>query len=265
MTSARLPPSAGGGVEDAGGEEGGGEAGDECELRESEQPDSDHLAGEQVARPRRREDQLDDAVVLLLDDAGDHPLAVDRERHQQEQGADVRDQGLGVGGLLLGGMERCRRQLRCRRQVVAERAHGRVCDRRGLRIDVRAEDEPVVATGAGARRPAWLRAPAVRPLPRRRRAAAPSRCRTVLPRVGAQEEGRAAPARSLRPGRSASSRGPVQGRRPADDEEQHERRDEEHLAAQALADLAPGDERDRAPAAHGATSSRNSSASVGGP
>ena len=40
----------------------------------------------------RREDQLDDAVVLLLDDAGEHPLAVERERHEQEQGAGVRDQ-----------------------------------------------------------------------------------------------------------------------------------------------------------------------------
>ena len=67
------------GVEDAGGEEGGGEPGDERELREPEQPDPDHLAGEQVARPHRRQDQLDDAVVLLLDDAGDHPLAVDRQ------------------------------------------------------------------------------------------------------------------------------------------------------------------------------------------
>ena len=40
---------------------------------------------------------------------------------------------------------------------------------------------------------------------------------------------------------------------------------EEDAAAQTLADLAPGDERDRAPAAHGATSSRKSSASDGGP
>ena len=42
-------------------------------------------------------------------------------------------------------------------------------------------------------------------------------------------------------------------------------RDEEHAAAQPLADLAPGDERDRAPPAHRATSSRKSSASDGGP
>ncbi len=143
------------GVEDAGDEEGGGEAGDERELRESEQADPDHLAGEQVARPHRREDQLDDAVVLLLDDAGDAPTG------RRRQGTTSRSReptyatsGRGVGGLLVRRMERCRRQLRRRRQVAAERAHGGVCDRRRLRVDVRAEDEPVVATGAGARRPA---------------------------------------------------------------------------------------------------------------
>ena len=42
------------GVEDAGDEEGGREAGDERQLREPEQADSDHLAGEQVTRPNRR-------------------------------------------------------------------------------------------------------------------------------------------------------------------------------------------------------------------
>ena len=145
MTSARLPPSDGGGVEDAGGEQGGGEAGDERELGESEQADADHLAREQVARPDGREDQLDDAAVLLLDDAGEHPLAVDGERDEQEEGAGVRDEGRGVGGFRLRRMERRRRQLRRRRQVVAERAHGRVGDRCGLRIDVRPEHEPVRA------------------------------------------------------------------------------------------------------------------------
>ena len=133
-----------GGVEDARGEQRGGEAGDERELGEPEQADSDHLAGEQVARPNGREDQLDDAVVLLLDDAGDHPLAVDGEGDEQEERAGIRDQGRGVGGLRLRRMERCRRQLRCRRQVVAERAHGRVRDRCCLRVDVRPEDEPVL-------------------------------------------------------------------------------------------------------------------------
>ena len=44
-----------------------------------------------------------------------------------------------------------------------------------------------------------------------------------------------------------------------------DRRDQKGAAAQALADLAPGDECDRTPAAHGPTSSTKSSASVGGP
>jgi hypothetical protein len=133
------------GVEDAGGEQGRGEPGDDCELPESEQPDSDHLAGEEVARPHRRQDQLDDAVVLLLDDAADHPLPIHGKGHEQEQGGHERDEGRGIGGSGVERFERCHRQLRCRRQLAAKRAHGRVRDGGELRVHVCAEDEPVVA------------------------------------------------------------------------------------------------------------------------
>ena len=222
MTSARLPPSARGGVEDAGGEQGGGEAGDESELRESEQPDPDHLAGEQVARSRRREDQFDDAVVLLLDHAGDDPLAVDRERQKQEQGAGIRDQGLGVGGLLVWGMERRRRQLRCRWQVVAERAHGRVCDRRRLRIDVRAKDKAVAGQeqeridllGFERLPSGRCRGDDAQPYLR----VVEGCCRALERRQkpGRRRRGHRDPVRRLLRER------PVQGRRPADEEEQHQ-------------------------------------------
>ena len=87
--------------------------------------------------------ELDDAVVLLLDDAGEYPLAIDGEGGEQQEGADVCDCGCGVRGLGIGRRERCRRQFRRRRQVVADRSHGRVRDCRELRVDVRAEDEPV--------------------------------------------------------------------------------------------------------------------------
>ena len=198
---------AGRGVEDAGEEEDGGEAGDERELDEPEQPDSDHLAREQVARPHRRHDQLDDAVVLLLDDAADHPLAVDRKGREEEQRGDVRDQ-------------RPRRHRRPRPQgasvaVVSSGAGGRCCrsartavsaTAASLRIDVRPEDEPVGATGAAARRSSRLRARADRLPATRPRAPPPSRRRTVVPRAGAPRRGRRAPARSRRRGRSASSR-----------------------------------------------------------
>ena len=62
----------------------GGEAGDQGKLRPSN-PDSDHLAGEHVARPDARTGSLRPRGVLLLDDAADHPLTVERKRHQQEQ------------------------------------------------------------------------------------------------------------------------------------------------------------------------------------
>ena len=132
-------------VEDAGGEEDRGEAGDERELREPEQADPDHLAGEQVARPNRREDDLDDAVVLLLDHAGDHPLAVDGERHEQEQRADVRDEGLrrrwssspADGALPSSAPVPGGRWLRSARTAVSAIAAA-------FGVDVRAEDEPVL-------------------------------------------------------------------------------------------------------------------------
>ena len=91
-----------------------------------------------------RQDQLDDAVVLFLDDAADHPLAVEGEGHEQEQRAGIGDQRRCVGRLRLRRMQGCRCELRRRRQVTAKRP-ARPC--RLLprsRIDVGAEDELVV-------------------------------------------------------------------------------------------------------------------------
>jgi hypothetical protein len=116
MTSATLPPSAAGAPKKPASRSEAARPAPERELREPEQADSDHLPGEHVARPDCREDDLDDAVVLLLDHARDDPLAVDRERGEQEQRADVRDERLGIGRLRARPVERRGRQLRRRRQ-----------------------------------------------------------------------------------------------------------------------------------------------------
>ena len=267
MTSATLPPSDGGRVEDAGGEQDGGEPGDERELREPEQPDPDHLAGEQVARPHRRQDQLDDAVVLLLDDAAEDPLPVDRERHRAGAAApSIRDENLGVGASPAGGSSVAvvssgagGRWLRSARTAVSATAAS-------LRVDVCAEDEPVLAEEQ--ERVDLLRL--------ERRASGGRRGDDPQPHLRVVE-GLRRPLRARRRGpRGAGAvtatryvgfvrERPWQRARPADEHEHDQRRDEEGAAAQPLADLAPGDERDRAPAAHRATSSRKSSASDGGP
>jgi hypothetical protein len=85
-------------VERAGGEQDGGEPGDECELRESEQPDSDHFAGQEVAWRHSRQEQLSDAVVLLLHDATDDPLPINSKGHEQQDGGGDRDEDRRVGG-----------------------------------------------------------------------------------------------------------------------------------------------------------------------
>ena len=111
MTSATLPPSPAGASKTP-ATRSGCEARDESELREPEQADPDHLAGEHVARPDRREDEFDDAVVLLLDHAADHPLTVDRERREQEQRADVGDKRVRICRLRVRPVKRRGRQLR---------------------------------------------------------------------------------------------------------------------------------------------------------
>ena len=220
----------------------------------------DHLPGEQVARPDGRQNHLHDAVVLLLDDAADNPLAVERERCQQKQGAGDCDEDLGVGGLLVRGVETSPpsapvpaagaggvRALPCPppRPLLHRRSRGTRAGHRG---------------GAAARRPARPRAPAGRPQATRRSAAAPSRRRRLRrARYAAQAGGRRrnhgdvvrrllrAPLfvepPTIRSMTSVATR---------------------NTRAAALPDLAAGDEPGRAPAGHGATSS-NSSERDGGP
>ena len=70
------------------------------QLDQAQDADPEDLAHEQVARPDRREDHLDDPALLLLDDAGQHrePEAEDADEDQDR--ADVGEQEarlVGVG------------------------------------------------------------------------------------------------------------------------------------------------------------------------
>jgi hypothetical protein len=133
-----------GSVEPAGGEQNGCRTGDDGELRQAEEADPDHLPSEQVAGPDRGQDQLDDAIVLFLDHAGDDPLPVHRQRGEQEDRREIGGRGLGARRLLVHRFERRRRQLRRRRQVVPERAHGAFGHRGGGPVYLRSKDELVL-------------------------------------------------------------------------------------------------------------------------
>ena len=90
------------------------------------------------------QDQLDDTVVLLLHHAGDDPLAVHRERGEQEDRGEVRRPDLRIRRLLVRGLQRRRRQLRRRRKLMAE-VPDRALDNGGGRgVDLRAEDEAIL-------------------------------------------------------------------------------------------------------------------------
>ena len=230
----------------------------------AEQPDPDHLAGEEMARLDCRQDQLDDAVALLLDDADEHPLPVDRDRDQHEHGADQGDSHLGIGALPGGRLERCGHQLGCRWQMPAHAAHCRVCDGGELGVDVRPEHEPVLAQKENG----------IDVLCGERATSGGRRGDDLHPHLRVKRL-RRAPERGLDPawrgghhrdavGLLAVEHLPCQTRR-GDDAEQEQGRDDEGAASQALADLALRHEPDRAPPAHGATSSRKSSAREGGP
>ena len=174
------------------------------------------------------------------------------------------DERRGISGSGVGWFERSRGQLGRRRQVAPQRPHTRVCDSGELRVDVRAEDEPVVAQEQER----------VHMLARNRVA---SGCRRTehaelhfrVERLGSALKSGVKPGRHRcrhrNPvGRLARKR-PVQRGRRADEQEQNERRGKERGTAQPLADLAPGDECDRTRSTHRPTSSRKSSASEGGP
>ena len=58
-------------------------------------PDAEDLAHQQVARPDRGQDHLDDPALLLLDDAGEDPGAVreDADEHEDDPGVREDDRG----------------------------------------------------------------------------------------------------------------------------------------------------------------------------
>src|SRR6185503_14718906 len=97
-----------------------------------------------MLRSHRRQNQLDDAVVLLLDDAADHPLAVEGQRHEEEQAGRVRHEYRGVARLLLRRVQGFSCEFGLGWEMATERTDSRVRNCRRLRIDVRAEDEPVI-------------------------------------------------------------------------------------------------------------------------
>ena len=59
-------------------------------LREAEQPEADHLAGQQVRRADRREHDLDDPRGLLLDDAGRDPVPVGQQLAVEDEDDEER-------------------------------------------------------------------------------------------------------------------------------------------------------------------------------
>jgi hypothetical protein len=175
------------------------------------------------------------AAILPLHGKGvNQPLPVEREGREQQECSSGGHENLGVGGLLVQRVECGDRELRRRRQMVAERAHRRVRDRRGLRVDVHPEDEPVLRQQQ--QRVGLLRLEGLPPDGRRGDHAQPDvrvveRLRRAFergPKTGRRRRhhcdvvGRLLRERALEP------------RRPADNHEHDQRRDQEDLAAQAL-------------------------------
>ena len=66
----------------------------ERELEEADQTDAQHLAQQQLPRPHRGQQDLDDAVRLLLDDARGDDLAVYDQRRVEQCGHEDADHGL---------------------------------------------------------------------------------------------------------------------------------------------------------------------------
>ena len=59
------------------------------QLDDAEDADAEHLAHEQVARPDRRQDDLHDPALLLLDDPGQHREAETEDADEDQHGPDV--------------------------------------------------------------------------------------------------------------------------------------------------------------------------------
>ncbi len=162
-------------------------------------------------------------------------------------------------------MQRGRGQLGLRRQLVPNRADGRVGGRRHLRIHVLPEDEAVGRHEQQRVDLAFLEEPASS-LRRVDRAELHLRVveRLRRPLQGDREprgrgSGDRVVERALRVEEPPDHGGDGQERK------DQEGRGDEGLAAEPLADLARGDEGYRASATHRSTSSRKSSASDGGP
>jgi hypothetical protein len=218
-----------------------------------------------VLRSHRRQDQLDDAVVLLLDDAADHPLAVEGQRHEEEQAGRVGHEDRGVARLLLRRKQGSGCQFGLGWEMATKRTDSRVRNRRRLCIDLRAEDEPVI--GEEQQRVDLF---VLERLPSGPRRGDHTKLHLrVVERLRRTLESRGKTGRHGRDhchpvGRAGIDQAGEQ-HRAADQREDEERRGEKGLAAQPLANLAPGNEADRPWPAHRATSSRKSSASEGGP
>ena len=109
----RLPADAEG-IRDrsVGDEADDGGADDRDVLRQSRRPGAEHLADQQLARGGGGDQQLHDAVRLLLGDALRHPVAVGQDGHEGEDHDGVgEDEGtaeiIRVGGIV--GVDRARR------------------------------------------------------------------------------------------------------------------------------------------------------------
>ncbi len=212
----------------------------------------------------RRQDHLDDPAVLLFDDAADDPLPVHGEGREQDERAEDCDQRRGISRSGVGWPERRRAQLGRRRQVAPQGSHRSICDSSELRVDIRAEDEPVLAQEQER----------IDVLGHERLASGCRRTDHAELRLRVERLGGALE-RGVEPGwhrcrhrnavRRLARERPVQRGRRADEQEQDEGRGEERGAAQPLADLAPGDECHRTGSAHRPTSSRKRSDSEGGP
>ena len=57
---------------------------DEDHLGDSEDTNTEHLAGEELVRAHRTENDLDDPIGLLFDDSDENPRTVRHNRHEQD-------------------------------------------------------------------------------------------------------------------------------------------------------------------------------------
>ena len=202
--------------------------GEHQDLPHREDRVADHLAGQQRPHRDRRDEQLDDARLLLFDDALRDRAAEQRRREQEHDAEADRDEVAQAPRPSVGVEQLDRRQLREREQQLRRRA--RVGDDREARA-ARTESATIAASTS----------PELDE-------------RLGLGAVGdiGDVEARARPARTAAASGVTATGVPARatGLEAAPDhereraEEQDDRRDQEGLAAQLRADLALGDEPD---------------------